>query len=79
MIFDPKLLQKITQVIDLNIRPSLNMDGGDISIVSLEGSVLSVRLQGACSFCPRASETLKYGVEKTLRDLVSDEIIVKAV
>lgn len=79
MVFDPALLQKITEVIDLNIRPSLNMDGGDISIVSLDGNTLFVTLQGACSHCPRAAETLKYGVEKTLRQLVSNDIIVKAV
>ena len=79
MKFDPEVLQKIVQVIDLNIRPSLNMDGGDISIIFLDGNVLSVKLQGAYSCCPRSAETLKYGIEKTLRDCVSDNILVKAV
>jgi NifU-like protein len=73
------LLEKIESVIALNIRPSLRMDGGDISVVSLEGNTLFVKLQGACSCCPRSAETLKYGVEATLRQMISTELIVKSV
>jgi NifU-like protein len=71
-----ELLEKITETIDQHIRPSLQMDGGDIEIVSLEGKALLVKLQGACSGCPRAQETLKYGIERTLRQLVSEDIFV---
>lgn len=79
MEYNPELLQKIISVIDTSIRPSLNMDGGDISVISLEGNILNVRLQGACSGCPRAAETLQYGIERTLRSMVSEEIEVRAV
>lgn len=79
MAINSELLQKIIEVIDIDIRPSLQADGGDISVVSLDENVLSVKLQGACSCCPRSAETLKYGVEKTLRSLVSNNIIVRAV
>lgn len=79
MSHDPKLLGEIQKIIDIQIRPALNSDGGDISIVGLEGHVLSVVLQGACSHCPRAAETLKYGVERTLQQSVSPDIIVKCV
>jgi Fe-S cluster biogenesis protein NfuA len=77
--YNSELLQKIIDVVDLNVRPSLNMDGGDISVVSLDGNVVSVKLHGACSCCPRASETLKHGVEQTLRQMVSEDLIVRAV
>ena len=76
MACDPKLLAEIQKVIDTQIRPSLNMDGGDISIIGLEGNQLSVILHGACSCCPHAAETLKYGVERTLQQLVSPDIVV---
>ncbi|MDR3179535.1 MAG: NifU family protein [Holosporaceae bacterium] len=76
---DVKLLEKILKVIETSIRPSLNMDGGDISVVSLEENTLYVRLSGACSHCPMASETLKYGVEKTLRSMVSSDLVVMAI
>ncbi|MDR2068085.1 MAG: NifU family protein [Holosporaceae bacterium] len=73
------LLQKIKDVVDSVIRPSLNMDGGDIDVISLEGHVLSVKLRGACSSCPKAAGTLKLGVERTLRHQVSEDIVVNAV
>jgi Fe-S cluster biogenesis protein NfuA len=74
-----KLLKKITGVIEQHVRPSLNMDGGDIEIVSLIGNTLTVRLTGACNGCPRAAETLKYGVQKTLNQLVAENIVVVSI
>lgn len=79
MSYRQDLLDKIVDVINIHIRPSLQMDGGDISIISLQDNILQIKLYGACSHCSRASETLKYGVEKTLRSLVSDNIQVVAV
>lgn len=79
MSYDPKLLEEIQKIVDIQIRPALNSDGGDISIIGLEGNMLSVVLQGACSHCPRAAETLKYGVERTLQQSVSPNIVVRCV
>lgn len=79
MSHDAELLQRITEVVNASIRPALNADGGDISIVSLDGNVLSVKLQGACSHCPRASITLQSAVQATLRKMVSENIEVRAV
>ncbi|GHU11876.1 NifU family protein [Alphaproteobacteria bacterium] len=76
---DHALLEKVLEVVNTNIKPQLNMDGGDISVVSLQGNRLYVKLHGACSCCPRASETLKYGVEKTVQHLVSEDLVVVAV
>jgi Fe-S cluster biogenesis protein NfuA len=70
------LLQRITEVVEQQIRPSLQADGGDIEIVSLEENVLSVRLRGACSSCPCAADTLKYGVQRTLNQMVSEDLVV---
>jgi Fe-S cluster biogenesis protein NfuA len=79
MTSNQELLQKIEDVVNSVIRPSLNMDGGDIDVISLEGHILSVKLRGACSVCPRAAGTLKLGVERTLRQRVSENIVVNAV
>jgi NifU-like protein len=79
MNYDPKLWNDILDVVEKAIRPSLAADGGDISIVSLENSTLYVKLSGACANCPCAAETLKNGVENTLRRLVSPELVVLAV
>ncbi|MDR0677969.1 MAG: NifU family protein [Holosporaceae bacterium] len=70
------LLKKITEVVDQHIRPSLNLDGGDIDIVSLDGNILSVKLQGVCSKCPHAQETLQHSIRRTLHQFVSEDLIV---
>ncbi|RKY41800.1 MAG: NifU family protein [Candidatus Makaraimicrobium thalassicum] len=49
------------------IRPFLQKDGGDIDLVSVEGGVVKVRLQGACKGCPMSQMTLKAVVEQTLK------------
>jgi Fe-S cluster biogenesis protein NfuA len=50
------------------IRPFLNSDGGDISLVSIEeGKHVKVRLEGACTSCSVNQMTLKAGVETTIK------------
>ena len=50
------------------IRPFLESDGGDISLVSIEGGKLvKVRLEGACVGCSVNQMTLKSGVEMTIK------------
>ncbi len=50
------------------IRPFLNSDGGDISLVSIdEGKHVKVRLEGACLSCSVNQMTLKAGVETTIK------------
>jgi Fe-S cluster biogenesis protein NfuA len=50
------------------IRPFLNSDGGDISLVSIEdGKHVKVRLEGACVGCSVNQMTLKIGVETTIK------------
>lgn len=50
------------------IRPFLNSDGGDISLVSIEeGKHVTVRLEGACTSCSVNQMTLRAGVETTIK------------
>lgn len=70
---------KVTEVID-SIRPMLQNDGGDIELVGIdEDKTVRVRLQGACRGCPGAAMTLKMGVERMLKQKVSDVKEVVAV
>lgn len=50
------------------IRPALQADGGDVSLVKIEGNDVYVRLEGACSGCPAAGMTLLYGVTRVLKE-----------
>lgn len=50
------------------IRPFLQSDGGDISLLSIEDDKLvKVQLQGACVGCSVNQMTLKSGVEMTIK------------
>lgn len=60
------MLDKVQAVID-KIRPSLQADGGDVELVSVEDGTVKVRLQGACKGCPMSQMTLKNGIEKILK------------
>jgi Fe-S cluster biogenesis protein NfuA len=50
------------------IRPFLQSDGGDISLLSIENDTLvKVQLKGACVGCSVNQMTLKSGVEMTIK------------
>lgn len=50
------------------IRPFLQSDGGDISLLSIEDDKLvKVQLEGACISCSVNQMTLKSGVEMTIK------------
>ena len=62
-----ELTMKIEEALD-EIRPFLQNDGGDISLVSIEdGKIVNVQLQGACVGCSVNQMTLKSGVEMTIK------------
>jgi Fe-S cluster biogenesis protein NfuA len=53
------------------IRPFLNSDGGDITLISIEADKhVKVRLEGACVGCSVNQMTLKAGVETTIKKYV---------
>jgi len=62
------LFNRIEQVIDAEIKPAIERDGGSIELVSIdEQGMVQVRLTGACSTCSASSITLHGGIERILR------------
>ena len=49
------------------IRPYLEADGGNISLVEVTNDTVSVKLEGACIGCTVNQMTLKNGVEATIK------------
>jgi Fe-S cluster biogenesis protein NfuA len=67
-----EILEQVEKAINA-IRPYLQADGGDISIVELtDDMVVKVRLQGACNGCPMSMQTLKNGVEVVVKSQVPE-------
>ncbi len=69
-------MQLILKTIDEEIRPKLLLDGGDMELVDVEGRKVYVTLRGRCSDCRSSDVTIKNLVEKTLRELVDENITV---
>jgi Fe-S cluster biogenesis protein NfuA len=62
-----ELTQNVEKALE-EIRPFLNSDGGDISLISIENQKhVKVRLEGACVGCSVNQMTLKAGVETTIK------------
>ena len=81
---DSKLTQtqkilKIGKVIEQEISPQLQKDGGDIELIDIEGNKVFVKLIGVCSSCKNASMTLKNFVESILKTKVDKNIVVEQV
>lgn len=73
-------LQKIAliqEIIESEIRPGLQADGGDVELVDIDGDNVIIALRGMCTGCLIADVTVKK-IQDKLRELVSEKIIVEA-
>ena len=61
------------------VRGYLQADGGDMDVVSIEGTDVRLKLKGACGGCPHATMTIKQGIERILREQVDEKITVEQV
>jgi NifU-like protein len=63
-----KQLEEIELLLNSDIRPGLNMDGGDLQVLDLEdGRKLSVRYEGACGSCGSSVGATLAFIEDTMR------------
>ncbi len=60
---------EVSQALE-EVRPSLQVDGGDVELVDVEDGVVKVRLLGHCAGCPMSQMTLKMGIESYLKKKV---------
>ncbi len=60
------VVDKIKEMLD-NLRPYLNMDGGDVEFVEYKDKIVYVKLTGACQACMFSDDTIKNGLYETLK------------
>jgi Fe-S cluster biogenesis protein NfuA len=75
---DKERLEKINEILDEQVRPYLQGDGGDLYVVGLDGHQLMVHYQGACGSCPSSISGTLAGIESLVRQ-IDPEIEVVAV
>jgi Fe-S cluster biogenesis protein NfuA len=69
---DQLRLEKINVLLDEEIRPYLQHDGGDLHVLGLEGDILRIHYQGACGTCPSAITGTLKGIEHMLKTIEPD-------
>lgn len=70
-------IKLIDKVLEEEVRPKLNMDGGSVELVDLDGNTVKVRLLGMCSGCMNATSTIKNFIEKTLKEKLDPALTVE--
>ena len=71
---DEDLLPPVTSIINTKISPMLAKDGGAIKLITVKDSKVYIQLQGACVGCAASGSTLKYIVEKELKEAIHPEL-----
>jgi len=63
------------------IRPALQADGGDMTLVAVDEETgrVDIELVGACGSCPASTMTLKAGIERILKDRVPGVTEIRAI
>ncbi|OGF31591.1 hypothetical protein A2533_00080 [Candidatus Falkowbacteria bacterium RIFOXYD2_FULL_35_9] len=67
------LKEKVEKILE-EVRPMLQMDGGDVEFVDLDekSGIVKVKLTGHCAHCPMSELTLKSGIEARLLEKIPE-------
>lgn len=67
------IYERVEKVLE-KIRPYIQSDGGDITLVSVDeaSGIVKVTLSGACGTCPSSTATLKGGVERMVKQEIPE-------
>lgn len=76
---DTDVVTKIKEILNNNVRPAVEMDGGAIDFENYDDGVVTLTLKGACSGCPSSMVTLKSGIEALLKRVIPEvtEVVAK--
>jgi Fe-S cluster biogenesis protein NfuA len=64
----PLTREQIEAVFEEMVRPALQSDGGDITLVDVKDNDVYVELVGACQTCPSSIVTMQMGIERLLQE-----------
>jgi len=73
---DRQRLDRINALLDEDIRPYLQSDGGDLHVLGLEGNTLNVHYQGACGSCPSSMSGTLNSIQRLVETIEPDLEVV---
>ena len=76
-LYPISLEERVVEALD-SVRPFLASHGGNVELLSVEGGVARLRLEGSCNGCPASAATLenalKEAIDATAPDLLGLEV-----
>ena len=70
---EKEAIEKKVKNVLLQIEPYLKADGGGVEFIRLDDDMtVWVNLTGHCANCPHSSQTLKNGIEKTMKSVIPE-------
>ena len=69
-------MKLIEEIVDREIRPQLQRDGGDIELLDIEGDKVVIAFRGMCAGCTSAPFTRQDFIQAKLREFVSPTLEV---
>lgn len=67
-----ELRRRVQQVLDVMINPAVASHGGFVNLLDVNNNTVFLEFGGGCQGCGMVSVTLKYGVERAIRDEVPE-------
>ncbi len=75
-----ELLARIESVIEIEVRPGLRADGGDVEVVGVDSDrIVQVRLLGSCQGCASSIYSTTMGIEATVKARIPEVRFLEAV
>jgi Fe-S cluster biogenesis protein NfuA len=74
------LLARIESVIETEVRPALQADGGDVELVGVDqDKIVQVRLLGSCQGCASSIYSTTMGIEAAVKARIPEVRFLEAV
>jgi Fe/S biogenesis protein NfuA len=67
-----RIAAKVQQVLDEEINPSLASHGGGATLIDFKDGIVFLELTGGCQGCSKAGDTMKDGIETSIRKSVPE-------
>ena len=66
------LAERVREVLNSQVNPSIAAHGGQIDLVDVHGTEIYLEMSGGCQGCAMSRMTLRQGVERMLRQSVPE-------
>jgi len=64
------LFDQVDQIFREQINPAVAQHGGQVDLIDVDDGVVLVRMMGGCQGCGMANQTLKQGIEQSLKEMI---------